>query len=141
MVVVDVGGVKIQIVNRRGRPYARLLPSSVYNPSAAQAEARVVFQKIAAMARRLTPEEVAWLVGGEVYRGSLIRMPDGRVLPKAAALVAYYMRDFRPPRLGNRALLNPPKWRRVLDQRRQAIVDAIVSSVARVIRQIGMKQG
>ena len=140
MVVIDVDGVKVQIVNRGGKPYARLLPSSVTNPSMAQAEMRLVFRRATEMARRLSAEEVARIVGGRVFRGNLIEMPDGKVLPKAAALVAHYMKGYTPRTRARRELLYKPMWRRVLDAKKQEVVEAVMSAVARAIKTYGVRR-
>ena len=86
-----------QLVARR-RPrlviYWRCMPGSYLYPTEAQIRSRELFAQAVRLAKELTVREVAELVGGEVYdeERQLVRMPDGRILPKTAALASHVMR-------------------------------------------------
>ena len=93
--------VRLQLVLRwrpSPRPYFRAEPVTVRRPTPAQAEARLRFAEAARLARLLSPEQVAELVGGEVVEiqgKRWVRLPDGRVLPPQNALVKWYMSGWR----------------------------------------------
>jgi hypothetical protein len=94
----------IQVI-RRTRPrelvYVRRLPATVARPTPAQAELRYLFAQAVRESGLLTVEQVARLVGGEVVEVGgrrYVRMPDGRVLQKHMAYVAYVLRGYRSPR-------------------------------------------
>lgn len=67
-------------------------------PTPAQAEARLRMAEAMRIAKLLSVEKVAELVGGEVVRVGdrvAVRMPDGRLLQKDMAFVGFYMRGWR----------------------------------------------
>ena len=67
-------------------------------PTPAQAEARLRMAEAMRIARLLSPEEVARIVGGEAVKVGekvAVRMPDGRLLQKDMAFVSFYMRGWR----------------------------------------------
>jgi hypothetical protein len=107
-----LGRSAVQVV-RRTRPrelvYVRKLPVTVLRPTPAQAEVRYLFAQAVGESRLLTVEQVARLVGGEVVEVNgrrYVRMPDGRVLQKHMAYVAYVLGGYRSPRRG----LPRPAW-------------------------------
>jgi hypothetical protein len=96
-----IRGTNIQIVYRR-RPretiYIRKVPVTVYRPTPAQAELRLLFRQAIQESKLLAVEQVAKLVGGEVVEingKKAIRMPDGRILMKHMAYVAYVIKNYR----------------------------------------------
>jgi len=89
---VESGGL-VKLVQRGGRVHVRLVRPR--QPSEAQLRARRELAEASREASRLTVEEVARLVGGEVVevKGSKkIRLPDGRVLSKQPAYVYYKLK-------------------------------------------------
>lgn len=143
MVRVRVDNVTVQIVAaRRRRPYARLEPGSVHVPSRAQAASRARFGAIVRLAGRLSDEEVARIVGGRVFRRNLILMPDGRVLPKAAALASVLMRGWRAGTgysTVRRFTYRMPLWARLVGPEAWAAMVELVERVSEAIR--AMRRG
>ena len=89
---VESGGL-VKLVQRGGRVHVVLVRPR--QPSEAQLRARRELAEASREASRLTVEEVARLVGGEVVevKGSKkIRLPDGRVLSKQPAYVHYKLK-------------------------------------------------
>jgi len=110
---------RVQLV-LRWRPrlavYARAEPVTVRRPTPAQAEARLRFAEAARLARVLTPERVAELVGGEaveIQGKRWVRLPDGRVVPPQNALVKWYMSGWRS---GRSRVFELPRWLRELSR-------------------------
>lgn len=127
-------GVVVQLVRRGGKPYIRLKPFTAYVPSAGQARMRALMARIGEMARRLSDEEVARIVGGTVARPNMILMPDGRVLPKAAALAAHYLRGRRASVAQHRLLSRIPKWERAVSAAVAEQLRVLAGQVAHVER-------
>ena len=107
------GRTRLQLVIR-WRPrlvvYTRAEPVTVRRPTPAQAEARLRFAEVARLARILTPEQVADLVGGEVVEVDgkrWVRLPNGKILPPQNALVWWYMSGWRSPRT---RVFELPRW-------------------------------
>ena len=72
------------------KPYIRKKPEP---KSPRQRIAQQMMKKIAEMSKNMTLEEVARLVGGEIYdREKNLLLVDGQIIPKTAALVKYYMK-------------------------------------------------
>ena len=89
---VESGGL-VRFVQRGGRVHVRLVKPR--QPSEAQLRARRELAGASKEASRLTVEEVARLVGGEVVEvkdSKKIRLPDGRVLSKQPAYVHYKLK-------------------------------------------------
>lgn len=91
----------VQLV-RRTRPrelvYLRSAPATVAEPTPGQAECRLRFAEAARLAARVTAEEAARLVGGEVVEVAgrkAVRMPDGRLLLPHQAYISAYMNGWR----------------------------------------------
>lgn len=84
------------VVRRRPRLviYWRCMPGSYLYPTEPQIKSRSLFAQAVRLAKQLSVREVAEIVGGEVYdeERQLVRMPDGRILPKTAALASHVMR-------------------------------------------------
>jgi hypothetical protein len=89
---VELGG-RVRFVHRGGRVYVVLYKPK--EPSEAQLRVRRQLAEAAREASRMTVEEVASLVGGEVVEvegRKLVKLPDGRVLDKNRAYVAFKMK-------------------------------------------------
>jgi hypothetical protein len=93
----------IEAVMRR-RPklviYVRRRPVTREIPTKAQAELRVLFAHAVRIAKLLTVEKVAELVGGEVVQvgdKKYVKMPDGRILMKHMALVKHLLKGYSSP--------------------------------------------
>lgn len=93
----------------RPHPYIRLKPVS---RSPRQAVVREYMRMVARLSSRLSLDEVAALVGGEVYdrRQGLVAV-NGEVLPKTAWLVRYFMKGLSVGRTAR-----PRKWETVLQK-------------------------
>ncbi|MEM4454308.1 MAG: hypothetical protein QXT28_06345 [Thermofilaceae archaeon] len=103
---------EVQLV-RRTRPreltYLRSAPVTILEPTPAQAECRLRFAEAAKLAARVTAEEAARLVGGEVVEVAgrkAVRMPDGRLLLPHQAYISALVRGWRSGRRKERL----PLW-------------------------------
>jgi len=94
-----------QIVWKKGKPYIRIMPYTVEEPTEAQKDIRDIVRYAVKLASSLSDEEVADLVGGEVAGKNLV-LYKGSVLPKQSAMVKYLLEGVRSPK--SKAKI--PKW-------------------------------
>jgi hypothetical protein len=103
----------VQIVFRK-KPreliYYRKPPITYVRPTQAQAELRYLFAIAVKESKNYSVEEVAKLVNGEVIERDgkkFIKMPDGRILMKHMAYVAYKLRGYRSEK---KRVYELPEW-------------------------------
>jgi hypothetical protein len=102
---------RFQLVWRRKKPYIRLMPYTVENPTEAQQDIRDAVREAVRIASSLTTEEVAELIGGTVAGRNLVYY-NGDLLPTQAAVTKWIVEGMKSPKTKKRV----PKWVVALEQ-------------------------